>query len=140
MAKLRAKRKLREWNDPALRPFVIEDPDFPTPTEIRDEIQGYRNILMGRKKPPAGLNMNTPLALMEYADIVYGRACELEQFILRNQDEGNITKTGSYQQIRTQELRSFKDMAKSAVELGSRRLTEARVLHEQERLGREAVN
>ena len=83
--------------------------------------------------------MTGVLALMEVADAYYARSCELEQLILTATREGHIPKTSKYQQIRTQEIRSFKEMAKSAVELGSRRVTVEQLLQEKERRGLESA-
>lgn len=130
--------KVRKWKDPSLQSFSVVD-GLPYPQQIREELQGYRNILMGRKHPPQAVDLKSPLALMEVANMYFARACEVEQLILAKQDEGEIPKSGSYQQLRTQEIRSFKELSKSMVDVGSRRMTEQRVLFEQEKLGREAV-
>lgn len=117
-----------------LRSFKIGE-GLPTPHEISAELEEMRDVLMGRKPSP----VRGILALMEVADAYFARACELEQLILEAVREGHITKSSAYQQIRTQEIRSFKELAKSAAELGSRRVTVEQMLQEKERRGMESA-
>lgn len=79
------------------------------------------------------------LAMMEVADAYFARACEMEQLILRGEREGTISRGSALYKFRTQELRSFKELAAGASNLGSRRLTEAVRRDEQERKGRESA-
>lgn len=131
------KKKVRRVHTRRVRQFRVGS-GLPKPQDIRDELEDMRDVLLGRcdvpESAPGGLIM-----LQEVADAYFGRACELEQLILAAQAEGHITKTSPYHQIRTQEIRSFKDMAKSAFELGSRRITYERLLFDQESSGREAA-
>ena len=112
---------------------------LPTPSDIRDELQDMREVLLGHIDPPIEEGIMT---MMEVADGYYARACDLEQQILRAQEEGRIsggnTKSNKYHSLRTQEIRSFKEMAKNAFELGSRRVTAANIRVQQEARGREA--
>lgn len=94
-----------------------------------------RDILMGREDSP----VTGDLALMEVADAFFARACEMEQIILRGEREGKITRGSALYKFRTQELRSFKELAAAASNLGSRRLTQAVRRDEQERKGRESA-
>jgi len=107
---------------------------LPSPEAITLELGDMRDVLMGREDPPVG----GTLALMEVADAYFARACELEQIILAGQREGFIAKTSPYNQIRTQEIRSFKELAKSAAELGSRRVTAEKMRFDNEMSGRES--
>jgi len=129
------KRKVATHHPRRVRQFSV-GAGLPKPQDIRDELEDMRNVLLGRvdvpSSAPGGL-----LMLQEVADAYFGRACELEQLILEAVAEGSIPKSSPYHQIRTQEIRSFKDQAKSAFELGSRRVTEARLLFDQESTGRE---
>lgn len=109
---------------------------LPEPSEIRDELRGYRDVLMGREDPPLQKGVMT---LMEVAEGYFARACEIEQEILEAQQEGRITKTGEYNTLRTQEIRSYKELFKSATELGSRRLTFENVRMQQEMRGLESI-
>lgn len=106
-----------------------------TPQEIREELAQMRDVLLGRDEAPVGGLM----AMQEIGDAFFGRACEIEQLILEAEAEGWIEKNSPYHTLRTQEVRSFKDMAKSAAELGSRRLTHERLLFDQENTGRESA-
>lgn len=94
-----------------------------------------RDVLMGRTPSP----VQGTLALMEVADAYFSRACEMEQIILRGERDGVISKQSALYKFRTQELRSFKDMAAAASNLGSRRLTMEVQRSEQERRGRESA-
>lgn len=109
---------------------------LPKPKAIRKEMAEMRDVLMGRVEAP----VTGILALMEVADAYFARACEWEQLILAAEAEGRITKgkDSPYHQLRTQEIRSFKELAKGAADLGSRRLTAESLRHEKESRGRES--
>jgi hypothetical protein len=110
---------------------------LPKPSEIRTEMERMRDVLMGRREAP----VHGILALMEVADAYFARACEWEQLILAAEADGRVPKgkDSKYHSLRTQEIRSFKELAKSACDLGSRRLTAANLRHEQESRGRESA-
>jgi len=107
-------------------------------TELAEELIEMRDVLLGREDIPVGVR-GGPLALMEVADAYFGRASEIEQDILRQEREGKIRADSHLSRFRKGELRSFKEMAKAAADLGSRRLTAENLRFEQERLGRESV-
>lgn len=65
------------------------------------------------------------MTLMEVANAYYSRAKEIEFRIHEGERLGEIQKGGDLYRFRTGELRDFIDLAKSAQELGSRRLTDA---------------
>lgn len=94
-----------------------------------------RDVLMGREPSP----VEGVLAMMEVADAYFARACEMEQLILRGEREGKVSRGSALYKFRTQELRSFKELAAAAANLGSRRLTERVRREEQERKGRESA-
>lgn len=102
--------------------------------DMCDELEDMRDVLMGRKDPA----VTGVLALMETADAFYSRASEMEQLILRGEREGRIQRSNPLYRFRTGELRSFKEMAARAADLGSRRLTAANVQMGQEQRGRES--
>lgn len=102
------------------------------------ELEDMRDVLLGREDVPDGIQPG-PLALMEVAEAYFSRACDIEQEILKKEREGRITASSHLSKFRKGELRSFKEMAKSATELGSRRLTATSLRFEQERQGRESV-
>lgn len=108
---------------------------LPTVEAIRSELAGYRDVLLGEVDPPTQKGVMT---LMEVAEAYFSRACELEQLILEAQRQGTTVRK-EYQQVRTQEIRSFKEMAKSAAELGSRRITFENLRMQQEQRGRESI-
>ena len=62
---------------------------------------------------------------MECAEVFHARAREIEQLILRGENEKEILKGTELSKFRTQELRSFIELTRGAIELGSRRLTAA---------------
>lgn len=93
------------------------------------ELDEYRDVLLGRQPPPIN---NGILTLMEVADAYLARGREMEQALLRGEAEGTILKGSRQYKFRTGELRSFLEMAKSAVELGSRRVTAAKMEYDYE--------
>ena len=112
---------------------------LPTVEEIREELRGYRQVLLGHDDPPIALRGKGVATLMEYAEGVFSRACDIEQLILEAVDQGWISKSSSYHTLRTQELRSFKEMSRSAAELGSRRITYENLRVQQEMRGLESL-
>lgn len=106
--------------------------------KLAAELEDMRDVLLGREDIPEGIHPG-PLALLEVAEAYFGRACDIEQIILKKEREGTIAADGALSRFRKGELRSFKEMAKSAADLGSRRLTATSLRLEQERLGRESA-
>jgi len=100
---------------------------LPSAEELSDELEGYVDVLMGRVPPPIDAGH---LTLQEVADAYFARASEIQMQILKLEREGGVFKGHSYYKFRTGELRTFLEMSKRASELGSRRLTQARLLHE----------
>ena len=60
---------------------------------------------------------------MEVANAYYSRGMEIAARIQRMEAQGVVLKNSEMYRFRTGELRTFNDMAKAAVELGSRRIT-----------------
>lgn len=118
-----------------LRQFRIPS-GLPTPDEIRKEIEHYRDVLHGRAEPPIQKGVMT---LMEVAEGYFSRACEMEQMIYQGKAEGWLPKNMGYEQLRTQEIRSFKELAKAATDLGSRRITFENLRFQQENRGMESL-
>lgn len=100
---------------------------LPPCEELEEELEGYRDVLMGRTPPPIDVGV---LTLMEVANAYYSRAAEIEQLILEAERKGAVFKGHTYYRFRTGELRSFLELTKRAAELGSRRLTQAKLLHD----------
>lgn len=121
-----------------LRTFKING-GLPDPQTIREELRGYREILLGREDPPSSLEKVGIHALQEFADACFARTCELEQNILEAIAEGHLDKDSPYHSLRTQELRSYKEMFKASSELGSRRLTREQIRVQQEMRGLESM-
>jgi hypothetical protein len=95
--------------------------------EMEEELESYMDVLMGRVAPPVDAGH---LTLMEVADAYFARACEMQYHILKAEREGAVFKGHSYYKFRTGELRTFLELTKRAADLGSRRLTQARLLHD----------
>lgn len=108
--------------------------ELPTIDELRAELDEYLDVLMGRLDAP----VRGVLALMETADIYYARATEINLLIQRGEQDGTIGRTDPLVKFRTGELRSFRELASKAADLGSRRLTQHSVEVEQAKLGRDS--
>lgn len=107
---------------------------LPTIDELRAELDEYLDVLMGRLDAP----VRGVLALMETADMYYARATEINLLIQRGEQDGTIGRTDPLIKFRTGELRSFRELASKAADLGSRRLTQHSVEVEQAKLGRDS--
>lgn len=95
--------------------------------DMEVELEEYMEVLMGRVPPPIDAGH---LTLMEVADAYFARASEMQYHILKAEREGAAFKGDSYYKFRTGQLRTFLELTKRAADLGSRRLTQARLLHE----------
>ena len=95
--------------------------------DLEDELEGYMDVLMSRVPPPVEAGH---LTLMEVADAYFARACEIQYLIHKAEREGGVFKGHSYYKFRTGQLRDFLELTKRASELGSRRLTQARLIHD----------
>lgn len=91
------------------------------------ELEDYTDVLMGRTKPP---HNNGVATLVEIANAYYSRAKELEMLIYMKQLEGKVKTGDPYYKFRTGALRSFIDLSKAAMDLGSRRITVATLPNE----------
>lgn len=103
---------------------------IPSLSECRKELDDFTNILLGRTDPPFDSGIST---LMEVASAALGRALEMQSRIHRGEADGIIRRGSRWYKFRTGELRTFIELARSAVDLGSRRITVARM--EQEAVG-----
>ena len=115
-----------------LRRFALPE-GLPTPMEVLTEIEDMRDVLLGRVEPP----VRGDLALMEVADAYFARICEIESLIHAAVRDKKILPNSALEDIRKKELRLFKEIAKSAADLGSRRLTAASLRWEMEKLGKD---
>lgn len=100
---------------------------LPSLEELEEELEGYMDVLLGRVPPPIDAGH---LTLMEVADAYFARASEIQYQILQAERKGGVFKGHSYYKFRTGELRSFLEIAKRASDLGSRRLTQAKMVYE----------
>ena len=91
---------------------------------MRDEIDEYVKVLTGHEESPTGTGI---MALLEYANAVYSRAMELNILLLRAEADGVTAKGSKYYKFRTGELRTFTELSSKAIDLGSRRLTNAKM-------------
>lgn len=87
---------------------------------VKKELNDYTDMLLGRVDPPFDHGVMT---LMELAETVHARAREIEMELLEKESEGVILKGSMAYQFRTGKLRSFIEMAKRTIDLGSRRIT-----------------
>jgi len=92
--------------------------------EWQDELDHMTNVLLGREDPPIDMGVMT---LMEVASAYHARASEMTMQIQRREVAGSVTKGGGEYRFRTGELRTFLELAKQSMELGSRRVTQARM-------------
>lgn len=107
----------------SLRLFRLGE-GIPPLSVMRDELDEYTQVLMGRVEPPIS---NGDMTLMEYANAVYSRAMELTMLIQRGETDGHILKGSKHYRFRTGELRTFTELAMRCIELGSRRVTMAKM-------------
>lgn len=79
---------------------------------------------MGRVPPPVDAGV---LTLMEVSDAYLARALEIQMEIHAAETQGTIPRGSAAYKLRTGELRDFIELAKGAVDLGSRRVTVAKM-------------
>ena len=79
---------------------------------------------MGRIDPPIN---NGDMTLLEYANAVYSRAMEITMMLQRAESSGTVLKGSRAYKFRTGELRTFVEISLKAIELGSRRITVAKM-------------
>jgi hypothetical protein len=103
---------------------------LPSVEELHDELLGYADIILGRADPPMQLD-GYFLDLMEVAAAYYARAKEIDMLIHWEEQNRRVIRGSPYYKFRTGQLRSFIEMAKMMADLGSRRLTQERLLVEQ---------
>ena len=103
---------------------------LPSVEELYEELTGYANVILGRADPPLQLD-GFYLDLMEVAAAYYARAKEIDMLIHWEEQNRRVIRGSPYYRFRTGILRSFMEMAKMMADLGSRRLTQERLLSEQ---------
>jgi hypothetical protein len=103
---------------------------LPSVEELMDELLGYANVILGRRDPPLQLD-GFYLDLMEVAAAYYARAKEIDMLIHWEEQNRRVIRGSAYYKFRTGQLRSFIDMASKMADLGSRRLTQEKLLNDQ---------
>lgn len=78
------------------------------------------DVLMGRLDPPIDIGPGT---LMEVGEQFHARASEMEMTIFELEARGSVVRGDELYKFRTGQLRTFIEMTKRTVELGSRRIT-----------------
>ena len=96
--------------------------------ELWSELETYMDVLLGRVASPV---VSPYLSLSEVATAYYARAREIEARIHSGERSGIIVRGSPYYKFRTGELRSFIELSKKVAELGSRRLSQERLLFDQ---------
>jgi hypothetical protein len=102
---------------------------------MEEEIFDMADVLMGRKPPP---HVAGTMTLYEIAEAYYGRASEMTMLIQKLEREKRVVKGEPLYLFRTGELRTFRELAKSAADLGSRRLSDAQLEHDRAIYGRDS--
>ena len=101
---------------------------IPDIDDLRDELLEYTNVILGRTPPP----VESPyLSLMEVANAYFARATEMEMLIHGLEQDHKVVRGSPLYKFRTGQLRSFLEMAKKQIDLGSRRLSQERLLEDQ---------
>jgi hypothetical protein len=108
---------------------------LPPVEELRQELDDYMAILLGRVPPP----VIGDHALQEVADAYYARGAEVTMLIQRGEADGVVKKGSEYYTFRNGELRTFLGIAEKSASLGSRRLTARNAEVERARLGRDSA-
>ena len=103
---------------------------LPSMDDLHDELLGYANVILGRADPPLQLD-GFYLDLMEVAAVYYARAKEIDMLIHWEEQNRRVIRGSPYYKFRTGQLRAFIEMAKMMADLGSRRLTQERLLNDQ---------
>lgn len=112
----------------AIRMFPMGS-GLPKLRDMKAEVDEMRDVLMGREEPPIQRGV---LTLMEVAEAYYSRCSEMTALIQRKEEEGVVTRSSSYYKFRTGELRTFMEAMKRTIDLGSRRITAARLEYDME--------
>lgn len=103
--------------------------DLPSVEEIQEELIEYSEVFLGKRVTP--LETQGYLDLMEIACAYLGRALFIEQQIYVLELNGDINRGDPYYKLRTGQLATFIMMARKMMDMGSRRLSNERLLHEQ---------
>ena len=114
-----------------LRHFKLGD-GLPSLHDLREELDSMTDVLMGRVSPP--YPPERVEAMLEVSSAYYARGMEIAGILQRLETDGMILKAHKLSKFRTGELRTFCEMSKSVVDMGSRRITVA-VMEREEKYG-----
>lgn len=114
-------RKNRPVRDVDIADEIVENLNT---AAVSAELQDYTDVLLGRTPAPVD---HGEMNLAEVASAYLGRAKEIEMQIHRLERNGRIKRGSPFYRLRTGELRSFIDLCSNAYELGSRRITVAKM-------------
>lgn len=103
-----------------VRNLLVGDQEEDDIHELSRELKDMMDVLLGREEPPVDTGIST---LMEVAEAYHARAKEMEAMIHEWEREGVVAKGSSMYRFRTGQLRSFIELAKGSMDLGSRRVT-----------------
>lgn len=103
---------------------------LPPIDQLQEEFLDYANIMLGRADPPTEID-GYYLDLMEVAAAYYARAKEVDMLIHFEEQNRRVIRGSPHYRFRTGQLRTFMEMAKVMADLGSRRLSQEKLLQEQ---------
>lgn len=109
---------------PHLRTIKLGE-GIPNLTTVAAELQDMVDVLLGREDPPIPAARVESLA--EVASAYYARGQEINMMILEGERLGSVPRGSGAYKFRTGELRSFIELARNAFEMGSRRITVAKM-------------
>lgn len=98
--------------------------------DMMDELMGYCNVLLGREAPPVDYGAWT---LMELAEAYHARASEMEMVIFQAEQQGKVAKGSTAYRFRTSQLRTFLEMTRRMMDMGSRRITAVQMLMDEDK-------
>lgn len=107
-----------------VRRLIVGDSDELDLHDLRIELQEMTDVLLGREAPPIDTGVST---LMEVAEAYHARGKEIEMQFHNAEADGVILKGSAHYKFRTSTLRSFIELCKGAMELGSRRVTTLKI-------------
>ena len=93
--------------------------------DLLDEFTGYANVLLGREESPV---QSPYLSLMEVATAYHSRAREVEMNLYTMEQTGEIRRGEDLYRFRNGQLKSFIEMSRKCIDLGSRRLTQEQIM------------
>jgi hypothetical protein len=95
---------------------------------MREELEQMTDVLLGRIDPPIDRGAMT---MMECAEAFHARASEMEMQLLEAEAAGHVLRGSRTYKFRTGMLRTFIEMCKRSMDLGSRRVTYEKMLRDE---------